>query len=272
MRWITESSTPRRFRFDAKPLRNPCQPCHTIPAFLRRSTCWGYQFTYDAWGNLHSQAGLTGYGSCTEYSSSAAADGNNHLTGLSYDPSGNTASNGINNYTWDAESQLTTAAGVTYKYDGEGRRAAKVGTKLYRYGSGGEILSETDASGNTQNDYIFFGGKRVALVPASGSALLRRRHAGQLSRHRAIDRHAVGSHYSGFFSVRQPRFALPTGWARRDSSSDRLSLGRLSSGRPQSDWITFQCLLLRPQRRRLPGPGLLLLAFRWQGCRREAES
>jgi hypothetical protein len=39
---------------------------------------------------------------------------------------------------------------------GDGRRAAKVGTKLYWYGSGGEILSETDASGNTQNDYIFF--------------------------------------------------------------------------------------------------------------------
>ncbi len=37
--------------------------------------------------------------------------------------------------------------------------------------SGGEILSETDAAGNTLNDYIFFGGKRVALVPASGSAL-----------------------------------------------------------------------------------------------------
>ncbi|MGA8762461.1 MAG: RHS repeat-associated core domain-containing protein, partial [Candidatus Sulfotelmatobacter sp.] len=133
--------------------------------------CWGYQFNYDAWANLNSQAGLSGYGSCTEYSSSATADGNNHLAGQSYDTSGNTLTDGNNFYTWDGESQMKTAAGVTYAYDGDGRRAAKVGSKLYWYGSGGEILSETDASGNTQNDYIFFGGKRVADVPATGSAL-----------------------------------------------------------------------------------------------------
>jgi RHS repeat-associated protein len=133
--------------------------------------CWGYQFSYDAWANLNSQAGLTGYGSCTEYTSTAAADGNNHLAGLTYDASGNTQSDGNYSYTWDGESQMKTAAGVTYAYDGDGRRAAKVGSKLYWYGSGGEILSETDASGNTQNDYIFFGGKRVAMVPATGNAL-----------------------------------------------------------------------------------------------------
>jgi RHS repeat-associated protein len=133
--------------------------------------CWGYQFSYDAWGNLNSQAGLTGYGSCTEYSSSATADVNNHLAGLSYDTSGNTLSDGNYSYTWDGESQMKTAAGVTYAYDGDGRRVAKVGSKLYWYGSGGEILSETDASGATLNDYIFFSGKRVADVPATGNVL-----------------------------------------------------------------------------------------------------
>ncbi len=56
-----------------------------------------------------------------------------------------------------------------YTYDGDGRRAAKVGSKLYWYGSGGEILAETNASGSTLNEYIFFGGKRVAMLP-SGSA------------------------------------------------------------------------------------------------------
>ena len=52
-----------------------------------------------------------------------------------------------------------------------GRRASKPGSTLHWYGSGGEILAETDASGNLQNEYIFFGGKRVAMAPASGSAL-----------------------------------------------------------------------------------------------------
>jgi RHS repeat-associated protein len=68
-------------------------------------------------------------------------------------------------------SQMKTAAGLTYLYDGDGRRAAKVGSTLHWYGSGGEVLAETDTSGNTQNEYIFFGGKRVAIVPASGGAM-----------------------------------------------------------------------------------------------------
>jgi RHS repeat-associated protein len=33
-----------------------------------------------------------------------------------------------------------------------------------------EILAETDASGNTLNEYIFFGGKRIALLPAGSTA------------------------------------------------------------------------------------------------------
>jgi RHS repeat-associated protein len=134
--------------------------------------CWGYDFSnsYDAWGNLQSQPGASGY-SCSQYLPPAmTANGDNHLSGFTYDSSGNTQSDGVNSYNWNAESQLTSAGGVNYLYDGDGRRVAKVGSKLYWYGSGGEILAETDASGNTLNEYIFFGGKRVALLPNGGSA------------------------------------------------------------------------------------------------------
>lgn len=99
------------------------------------------------------------------------ADGNNHLAGFSYDPSGNTLADGNYTYTWNGESQLLTAGGVTYNYDGDGRRAAKAGNKLYWYGSGGQILAETDASGNVLNEYVYFGGRRVAVLPSSGSVL-----------------------------------------------------------------------------------------------------
>lgn len=135
--------------------------------------CWGYQFNYDTWGNLLSQAGWSPtYNACTEtIMGSVTANGNNQIFGLTYDASGNTLTDGSYTYTWNGESQMKTAGGVTYTYDGDGCRASKVGSKLYWYGSGCEILSETDASGNTLNDYVFFGGKRVALVPASGSAL-----------------------------------------------------------------------------------------------------
>src|SRR5207245_10245304 len=80
------------------------------------------------------------------------ADGNNHSSGLSYDTSGNTLTDGNNTYTWNGESQMKTAGGVTYSYDGDGRRASKVGSKLYWYGSGGEVLGETDCSGAARGE------------------------------------------------------------------------------------------------------------------------
>jgi RHS repeat-associated protein len=137
------------------------------------ATCWGNKYTYDAWANLLSQAAWTPtYNACTESTmGGVTADGNNHISGLAYDTSGNTLTDGNNTYTWNGESQMKTAGGVTYAYDGDGRRAAKVGSKLYWYGSGGEILAETNAAGATLNEYVFFGGRRVALVPATGTAL-----------------------------------------------------------------------------------------------------
>jgi RHS repeat-associated protein len=135
--------------------------------------CWGNQYSYDPWGNLLQQSGWSPtYNSCTETTMGPVnIDANSHIVGFSYDASGNTQNDGVYSYTWDAEGQLKTAGGVTYSYDGDGRRAAKVGSKLYWYGSGGEILAETDASGNTLNEYVYFGGKRVAVVPASGAPL-----------------------------------------------------------------------------------------------------
>jgi RHS repeat-associated protein len=74
-------------------------------------------------------------------------------------------------YTYNAESQMKTANGVTYAYDGDGRRVYKSNGKLYWYGAGGDILAETDGSGNTLNEYVFFGGKRVAMLPAGGNPI-----------------------------------------------------------------------------------------------------
>jgi RHS repeat-associated protein len=134
--------------------------------------CWGYQYTYDAWANLTSQAGWSpNYNGCTQTVMAAVTtDGNNHISAYSYDASGNATGETGYAYTWNGESQLITAGGVNYLYDGDGRRVAKVGTKLYWYGAGTEILAETNAAGNTLNEYIFFGGKRVALLPASATA------------------------------------------------------------------------------------------------------
>jgi RHS repeat-associated protein len=61
---------------------------------------------------------------------------------------------------------LKTAGGVTYTYDGDGRRVQKSNGKLYWYGGGSSALDETDASGSTANatfsEYIYFDGERIA--------------------------------------------------------------------------------------------------------------
>ena len=49
------------------------------------------------------------------------------------------------------------------RYDGDGNRIQKSNGKIYWYGAGTEILDESDASGNFTNEYVFFGGKRVAM-------------------------------------------------------------------------------------------------------------
>jgi RHS repeat-associated protein len=133
--------------------------------------CWGYLYNYDAWGNLLYQQGWSpNYNGCSEATmGSVTADGNNHISGFSYDSSGNTQNDGTISYSYDAESQMKTANGVTYAYDGDGRRVYKSNGKLYWYGAGGDILAETDGSGNTLNEYVFFGGKRIAMLPAGGN-------------------------------------------------------------------------------------------------------
>jgi RHS repeat-associated protein len=78
---------------------------------------------------------------------------------------------GRNTYTWNAENQLKTAAGVTYTYDGDGDRVQKSSGKIYWYGAGSEILDESDASGSMTDEYVYFGGKRIAHRVVSGNAI-----------------------------------------------------------------------------------------------------
>ncbi len=59
-------------------------------------------------------------------------------------------------------------AGVTYTYDGDGERVKKSSGTLYWRGAGGTVLAETDTSGNTTNEYIFFGA-RIARRDSSGN-------------------------------------------------------------------------------------------------------
>ena len=128
------------------------------------SLCWGLDYSYDIYANFKTASLDPGRPSCPGFTLNAGVDTNNRITntGFSYDAAGNVLSDASFSYTWDAESELKTAAGVTYTYDGDGRRVQKSNGKLYWYGAGGEILDESDVSGNITDEFVFFGGKRTA--------------------------------------------------------------------------------------------------------------
>jgi RHS repeat-associated protein len=140
-----------------------------------RAHCWGEAFSYDAWGNLQVIGGASSaYTGCTQESLSVSATTKNQLSGYGYDATGNmTSIPSVATYTYNAEGQMTSAAGVTYTYDGDGRRVSKSNGKLYWYGMGSDPLDETDLAGNTNNsgfnEYIFFAGKRIARRDSSNN-------------------------------------------------------------------------------------------------------
>jgi len=159
---------------------------------MSAANCWGESYLYDnqttaggAWGNLTSIGVLSSaYTGCTQEILSATASTNNQLSAtgfnFSYDAAGNMTQDAVNTYGWNAESEIKSAAGMDYLYDGDGNRVEKCTaggsgcstvTKLYWYGAGTEILDESDASGNITDEYVFFGGKRVAHRVMSSGAI-----------------------------------------------------------------------------------------------------
>jgi uncharacterized protein RhaS with RHS repeats len=95
--------------------------------------------------------------------------------GFTYDAAGNLTMDVTSSYAWNGESEIKTANSVNYTHDGDGNRLQKSNGKIYWYGAGTEILDESDASGNFTDEYVFFGGKRVAhrSVSLCGSAFVR---------------------------------------------------------------------------------------------------
>jgi RHS repeat-associated protein len=132
--------------------------------------CFGENFGYDAWGNLLTIGGLAQYSGCTQENLGVGANVTNQISTNLYDSAGNMTTGG---YTYDADNHLLTAGGVTYTYDGDGKRIQKSSGKLYWFGMGTDVLNETDSTGTTNNsafnEYVSFSGKRVARRDSSNS-------------------------------------------------------------------------------------------------------
>ena len=143
--------------------------------------CWGQAFGYDSsgnWGNLLSIAGSSSaYTGCMQGSLTVTVTAKNQISGNTYDAAGNLMTvpgAGGATYIFNAENQMTSTSNssMSYAYDGDGNRVMKSGSRIYWY-AGDEVLDETDTTGivtnGAFNEYVFFGGKRIARRDSSNN-------------------------------------------------------------------------------------------------------
>ncbi|MBI1749271.1 MAG: RHS repeat-associated core domain-containing protein [Acidobacteria bacterium] len=168
-----DTTRSQSFTYDALNRLATAQTSATAATGLAK--CWGETFNYDQWANLLSIGGVSSaYTGCTQESLSVGVNTKNQINniGFQYAAAGNLTFDGSLSTTYDAENRIvSTNAGVTYSYDGDGKRVKKSNGKRYWYGSGSDPLEETDLSGVASADYIFFNGKRTARLDLPGAAV-----------------------------------------------------------------------------------------------------
>ncbi|HEV2992213.1 MAG TPA: RHS repeat-associated core domain-containing protein [Candidatus Angelobacter sp.] len=130
-----------------------------------QSTLWGNSYVYDAWGNLLQKSVTQG----TAESMTLTVNNKNQVTSpaFTYDASGNNTWDTANALNFDAESRMNPASGTSYTYDGDGRRVQKSDGTVYWVDDQLQPLSVGTASGSITRDYVFFAGKRIAMVSIS---------------------------------------------------------------------------------------------------------
>ncbi len=92
-------------------------------------------------------------------------------TAFTYDNAGNQTADAASAYQWYAAGNLEKAFGVTYSYDGDGNRVMKSNGKIYWRDPNGQVLDESDLSGNFTDEYVYFGGMRIAHRVVSSNSI-----------------------------------------------------------------------------------------------------
>jgi RHS repeat-associated protein len=141
--------------------------------------CNGLSWTYDVYGNRTNQT--TTSGSCVQYS--VSVNSNNQFAGspYAYDSAGDMTNDGVNAYSYDAESRLISlnSGATTYVYDALGQRAEKItGSTQTHYwrDTYGNVRVEWNQSGAWMVDYVYMNGQLVATL--GGPQFVFRDHLG----------------------------------------------------------------------------------------------
>jgi len=135
----------------------------------QQGTAWANTYVYDNWNNLLQKNPVTGH---SGESLSISVSASNQVAGLTYDAAGEVTKDNIGNqWTYDAEGRVLTAAGYSYVYDGDGNRVMKVGTnaRMYWSGADGRALTETDLFGGFLEQNIYLNGQQIARKDSTGN-------------------------------------------------------------------------------------------------------
>lgn len=141
-----------------------------------------FTYNYDAIGNRLSKTEDDGTtNDVTNYvyqnnSQLASLNGASNIA-MTYDARGNLLSKGSDTFTYDSEARLTTAMvnGTTtqYRYNDRGQRIAKIfqnsGQRYYVYDLQGLLIAELNNEAQTQIEYVYLNGQRIALLATTTS-------------------------------------------------------------------------------------------------------
>jgi RHS repeat-associated protein len=136
-------------------------------------------WTYDANGNRLTQGGSDP----STYTISSTSNRINSITGslsrtYGYDAAGNKTSDGVATYSYDDAGRMVSASksgvSATYSLNALGQRVKKTvaGVSTYFvYDESGHLVGEYDASGNLQQETIWFGDAPVGVLKSNGSGV-----------------------------------------------------------------------------------------------------
>jgi RHS repeat-associated protein len=110
---------------------------------------------------------------------------NGTTVSYTYDANGNTTDNTDGQFSYGDNNRLKEASIsgntlATYTYNGRGERVKKDGNTLtyYYYNQGGQLIAETDATGNTLTEYIYSDVQPIALIENSNINYIHTDHLG----------------------------------------------------------------------------------------------
>ncbi len=86
---------------------------------------------------------------------------------FTYDNNGNTTSTNNFDFIYGDNNRLSDVVGIAqYVYNGQSQRVKKTGpqTTYYHYDQAGQLISESDAAGTTEKEYVYLDGQLLAVL------------------------------------------------------------------------------------------------------------